>query len=101
MSCLLLISVTCFFKIDTNPFLEPIIAGTPSAVTGRSFLKSSCIFDAPSRKSFKTSFPVILPLNGTNSISPPVMINYEFIPRTNITNCAVSLTSLLSTSATE
>ena len=58
----------CFSKRDTNSFFETTTAGVPSAVTDISFLKSSYIFDAHSRKSSKISFPVVLPLSVTSCL---------------------------------
>ena len=101
MPCLYLISLTRFSKRDTNLFFEPNIAGAPSVVTDTNFLKSSCIFDTHPRKPFKISFPVVLPSNGTNLTSSYVTVNSEFIPQTNIPDCTVSLTAILSSTATE
>ena len=90
-----------FFQKEQNSFFESTISGAPSVVNDTRFLKSSCIFDAHARKTSKIPFPVVLPLSSTNSTSFSVIINSEFVPQTNILKCAVFLTSILSSSATE
>lgn len=88
------------FQKEQNPFFKPTIAGAPSVVTDTSFFKWS-IFDVHARKTSKIPFPVALPLSSTNSTSFSIVINSEFIHQTNTANCAVFLTFILSSSATE
>ena len=67
-----------FSKRDAYPSFEPTIPVAPSVIIDKSFHKSSYIFDVKSRKT--SSFPVILPLNGTNLTSFSGIITFEFIP---------------------
>ena len=97
--------ITNFFDILLQKGHKPILRAnhcrSPSVVTDTSFLNLNCIFDAHSRKPSKMSFPIVLPLSGTNLTSSSIVINSEFIRRRNIAYYAISLTSTLKFSATE